>query len=293
VDEHAAIEAAVRGYLEPYGMASYGAGILGEYARIATGLDADFPGSIEQIQASIGSVTVRSVGDGVAVADVEAVKHSVVIDGAGKRWDDVARYTGPVELVRVEGAWKVANIVRNGANPRDLMWHPEIADHFGDIGARGLVARVEGSLIHLYCAFDNQTEGSVVIAGVSMARRKWWGRWQWARRVVSALAEAPSGTTTFAVDGEFDGFAFLRPRRSKVRLIMRTDVGVLDVRPAGVRARRRRMRPLRIDPILSGTAATVLFLVLVHAPLWLYAALVVWTAVMYQRYWRRRYRRES
>lgn len=265
-DDRQAILDAVTGFFERDGGVRRNAtGKLLAYSETVRSLTANFPGTVISQDFSIKRLEVVHVGDQVAVAELEAESRLEGVNAAGEKEVGLNRFSGPVEVVRVGSEWKVADLFKNGLSLRQSTFDTDIAERRLGIKLNALMGRREKRFIRLLLEVQNDSDVALPVLGSAFGRRlRRWSPWVWSPRVLVSLEEIPPGAARFVVDPRAEDDQPI----GRLRLLLRTPDGVLDVRPPGIRARKRLPHPK------ANSRTTFILLVLTSFPFFAAAGLL-------------------
>src|SRR5579862_54165 len=279
VDDRQAIFDAVKRYFDQDAPAT---SVAGKLRSLADSMDAHFPFvPKEKIKLSINKLELVYAEDDLAVVDLDAVLRWESIVDAPRNY--LTQYTGPVEVVREDGKWRVADLIQNGTSVREAIFDPAVADVHDGLELVSLAGRRERRFVRVYFESRSTLGAPLAITGAAFGYRTKLRRWRWGRALLP-LQEIPRGVYRFAVDGQAEDVK----RGAEVRVVLRTATGLLDARPASVRRRRRFPRTTgRRWSLWLPLIGLALLLPLLRAPWWLLPIFLLWIGVMYQRYWRR------
>ena len=229
------IEQAIRAALQATLSAGVG-GVLGEVARIANATDVLYLRD-EVTRVEVRHVEVFRVDVDRASAHLDATlsvtaKHTR--SGETIAWELLAN--GPVELERSNGAWLIHDLALNGLPISETYRVGDLASGSNEDAAARLVALVGSrESAALFVDVENRSDRALRIPRSAAAVRRRLGLgWRWSL-ADHAADELRSGKTRLQMASGAGRAGPTRP----VRLLLETDRGMLDVRPAGARPRHR------------------------------------------------------
>ena len=169
-----------------------------------------------------------------------------------------ARAQGPVQLVREDESWKVADLIVDGISLLSSFFENGVNGSAGGLDVKVLGGRAFEAHVWAYLELTNDLERPVKVERATIGhRRSLLPGWRWGTARL-ALDTIPPGTS------RVDAFASLANVHAAagIRLLLETDTGLADARPPSVRA--RRFVPLRARyPWGWGTAVVTLVVVAV------------------------------
>ena len=168
-----------------------------------------------------------------ATVDLDATIETVTTDGRAARTRTLAQ--GPVQLVREGDAWKVADLIVDGVSLRSTYFENGVTGSTNGVTVSVLGGRALATHVWAFLELSNELDRQVKLESVTLGqRRSLLPGWRWARGSFP-VATLPPGTL------RVDTAASLQNAHAgaSIRLLLKTDAGLVDARPQSVRSRRR------------------------------------------------------
>jgi hypothetical protein len=233
VEERGAILHAVREALRPDGLARWTTGPLHTAATLQASLDRALLADVEYDE-ELRRLELRRVDGDSAVVDLDATvtTRGRRPDGSPTDWTIVA--DGPVKLRREPDGWKVVDMVVEGRSLQAAFFAADQRATVGGLDVTVLGGRTTANQLLLFVELVNRAGRAVELrAAAAGNRRASLFGWRWSPATFPAVPIEP-GTARIAIAAPL-----ARPRpEDGVRVLLDTDAGFVDVRPADVRRAR-------------------------------------------------------
>jgi hypothetical protein len=151
--------------------AHFATGPLANCLELGDVLEASLGIELLDQQLNVRRVRLRSSDEARAVVDVRAFVVGHYRGPFGVTTDD-GRFDGPFELVRVDGAWRVASIVVNGVSLPSWAYAPVADRRSGRVRRRAIAFFTKRGTI-VVVAFDNDEARPIRVERIELEARFW------------------------------------------------------------------------------------------------------------------------
>jgi hypothetical protein len=218
--------------LGPSGLLDVGTGVLRSCSELAETLDHTLIPD-HRVDYAVKHARVVRADETSATVDLDATVETIT-KGDGFERRTKAHAQGPVQLVREGESWKVADMIVDGVSLRSSFFENGVSGSSGGVGVTVLGGRAFPAHVWAYLELTNELERPVQIERATLGqRRSLLPGWRWATARLPVDTVVPGRARVDVVASLADLHA-----AAGIRLLLKTDVGLVDARPPSVRSRR-------------------------------------------------------